>query len=148
MIRFLVLTTECFQLIEKPRPRSMDCLLPTNCSKASEDLQTPLDCNSKKQKRTKYKHSQKENNKPGYVNRSQTPGYNKVGTIIAKTILNHIDIEPLRFSSVQERPKPPHKGIDEIKFDIAFVCCPLKKVRISIPGPNRETFTSGFSAAT
>ena len=76
------------------------------------------------------------------------PGINKVGTIIAKTILNHIDIEPPRFSSVQVSPKPPHKGIDEIKFDIAFVCSLLKKVRISIPGPNRERFTPGFSAAT
>tara|TARA_A100001011_G_scaffold165626_1_gene174284 strand:+ start:212 stop:385 length:174 start_codon:yes stop_codon:yes gene_type:complete len=46
-------------------------------------------------------------------------GINKVGTIIAKTIPNHINIEPPRLSIVHEGPKLLHRGIDEIKFDIA-----------------------------
>ena len=63
-------------------------------------------------------------------------GLNKVGTIIAKTIPNHINMEPLRLSTVHEIPKLLHKGIDEIKLDIAFGGWLLKKARVLIPGPN------------
>jgi hypothetical protein len=47
------------------------------------------------------------------------PGIIKVGTIIAITIPNHISMELLRFSIVHEDPKLLHKGINEIKSDIA-----------------------------